>query len=53
MNIDLEYYKNVAKVVTTPEILKSELLDLIHEIETDPTYKAIVGVMIGKDDYYE
>jgi hypothetical protein len=49
VHIDLEYYKNVAKVATTPEILRDELLDLINEIETDPTYKAVIGVITGKD----
>jgi hypothetical protein len=49
VQIDLEYYKTVAKVATTPDVLRAELLDLINEIEADPTYIAVVGIMKGYD----
>lgn len=50
MNIDLEYYKTVARTQkNNPDILRAELLDLIGEIENDPIYKSIMLLMKGEE----
>ena len=53
VRIDLQYYKTVAEKIDNSEILKKELLDLIKDIESDPIYRSVVGIMKNepyKDD---
>jgi len=47
--IDLEYYKTVIRTQNNVEILKSEFTDLIDEIESDPTYRAVIDIISGKE----